>query len=438
MKSKYMTMKTKLQRRLYYSNKYSFLKSVIFLFFFINSITLIQAQSVLDTDIDFSINTIREINDTVFFTTEKGVYYNNGNKLKLYFSDFEIDREIKFTNEIFDIIKFHDNIYCFTSNSIININSKKKTNILIKDHKFIKTACVSNNFLYVALSEKYIYKYKEQNNRLQIIDTFIIDNKDINAMFCDTKNTVWIASNSGLFKIIFSNVEKIEGINEPVFCINQNKDDLFFGGSGIYWKKPKGEMFFLETTLCFDNNIKQIDFGKNNQMWFASEKVSGIIVDENKQKYNIIADTIAGLQSNYTTSIYAFKNKDSVYVGTEGKGVFVFNLKDLIITDTCSAILPCEEEQTPGVGTSKPKTHVLSETGEFRVFWNMYGVPDKLIVYEGRKAKIEKILFETDFVINAGKSKKIFSNERYITIKIIGNDGNKTTKWDYRIDCIEN
>ncbi len=426
----------KLPEKLFNLNSPRYIISLFFILILNNSLV---AQKTLNKEFEFSFNSLKSINDTLFFATEKGIYYLDDNKLELYYSSYYFDRiGLFFENEYFDLFEYKNSLYYITADSIISPYANKELFIESDNHKFLKKACVAGDYIFVALSEKEVFKLTVNNSgNLIVLDTFLLDNRDINNMYCDKDNTVWIATYSGLYSIKNSIMTKITQINEPVYCIAEKNDVLYFGGNGVLWKKQQDDVFFEEIPLCISNKIKYLDFGGDDQLWFVAEEIAGIICDGNKQKYCYLRDIYKNVKSIYGNSIKFTPNSGVAYITTDGKGVFSITADDLKIVDTCTEILPCQEEQTAGEGSGYPKTHIVSESGRFRVFWDMFDYADRLIVYEGRVPREENIIFDTDYVKNKGKSKMLNTTEKYITIRIIGNDSYNETKWNYHIKCME-
>ncbi len=95
-------------------------------------------------------------------------------------------------------------------------------------------------------------------------------------------------------------------------------------------------------------------------------------------------------------------------------------------------IKPCEEPQESGGYGVTVNVHSIGNKQTFNIHWDMYSIPDRLIVYCGAGSDKRKI-YDTQNPVSKKGSATFRCNKHYITVKIIG--PNEGTKWWYKIDC---
>lgn len=95
-------------------------------------------------------------------------------------------------------------------------------------------------------------------------------------------------------------------------------------------------------------------------------------------------------------------------------------------------VLPCESPQESGGQGVTVREHSIGTSHDFIIHWNMYNVPDQLIVYCGTGPS-KKQIFSTRGAVSGRGTANLHCSGNYITIKIIGQqDG---TQWEYDMDC---
>ncbi len=95
-------------------------------------------------------------------------------------------------------------------------------------------------------------------------------------------------------------------------------------------------------------------------------------------------------------------------------------------------VQPCEAPQESGGQGVTTKVHSIGNSHRFTITWDMYNVPDELIVYCGTGSNKKKI-FSTNGPVSGGGRASLYCAENYITIKIIGQQ--EGTQWKYQMKC---
>jgi len=95
-------------------------------------------------------------------------------------------------------------------------------------------------------------------------------------------------------------------------------------------------------------------------------------------------------------------------------------------------VYPCESPQESGGQGITERVHSIGNSKKFQLDWDMYSVPDQLIVYCGTGANKRQI-FTTRGPVSGKGSATLSCDQTYITIKVIGQQ--EGTQWQYRMNC---
>jgi len=95
-------------------------------------------------------------------------------------------------------------------------------------------------------------------------------------------------------------------------------------------------------------------------------------------------------------------------------------------------VLPCESPQESGGQGITTKVHSIGNSHRFKISWDMYNVPDQLIVYCGTGSN-KKQIFSTRGSVSGSGTAALYCKQNYITVRIIGPD--QGTQWKYEMDC---
>ncbi len=95
-------------------------------------------------------------------------------------------------------------------------------------------------------------------------------------------------------------------------------------------------------------------------------------------------------------------------------------------------VKPCEAPQESGGHGVSINVHSIGNSEKFTIRWDMYNVPDQLIVYCGT-GKNKKQIFTTKGPVSNGGSAELRCSSGYITVKIIGPE--EGTQWKYEMKC---
>lgn len=94
-------------------------------------------------------------------------------------------------------------------------------------------------------------------------------------------------------------------------------------------------------------------------------------------------------------------------------------------------VVPCDAPQESGGEGVTVKVHSVGTATKFVIKWDMYSIPDQLIVYCGTGSS-KKQLFNTKKAVSGSGQATLKCSSNYITVKVIGSDD---TQWEYQMEC---
>jgi len=94
-------------------------------------------------------------------------------------------------------------------------------------------------------------------------------------------------------------------------------------------------------------------------------------------------------------------------------------------------VVPCDAPQESGGEGVTVKVHSVGDATKFVIKWDMYSIPDQLIVYCGSGSN-KKQLYNTKKAVSGSGQATLKCSSNYITVKVIGSDN---TQWEYQMEC---
>lgn len=219
-----------------------------------------------------------------------------------------------------------------------------------------------NGRLWISMSDGGVDIYNPKN------ETFInlsnqnntiakgLNRLDIQTIYKDSKNNIWVGTwNSGLF-LLKNNHKKFININSSttnsIFKSNRimsfaedSKGTIWIGTflSGLYSYNPKNETFTHHNTSEFLNhnintsNIRKVLVDHNDYVWLGTR--TGLFkITNTKDKYKVISfnkkiNTPIGESTRPSLVFCLYEdNKNNIWIGTLGNGLFKYNTKKDSIT----------------------------------------------------------------------------------------------------------
>lgn len=149
---------------------------------------------------------------------------------------------------------------------------------------------------------------------------------DINAVLCDANETIWIGTTRGLNKIAKGKKWGSPLSLRQSTAIAQAENGIVVAGANEegntelwYYENYKHWRMLPIPSVLEDSRIADLEFDLNGVLWIASDVIVALnIADNSSQVYT----HQEGFESSYAICL-AVDKMNNVWVGTEGKGVFL-------------------------------------------------------------------------------------------------------------------
>ncbi|HRG01098.1 MAG TPA: two-component regulator propeller domain-containing protein [Bacteroidia bacterium] len=171
-----------------------------------------------------------------------------------------------------------------------------------------------------------------ENNQFKTINDFDFRHKYILSLYKDSRNTIWIGTNVGLYKyqngIIYEvkpvNELKQEGLEFLMLSISEDKDGSIWIGTehGIIKYEDKGVTIFNDKNNFVNKRILSIVKDVNKNLWFGSEE--GVYQYDYKTFTKISQKN--GLSSN-SVNLLQIDNNNRLIIGLN-TGIDILSLDD--------------------------------------------------------------------------------------------------------------
>jgi two-component system sensor histidine kinase LytS len=245
----------------------------------------------INTVVDFSIiNDLIFENNSFYVATNKGLWkLNSLNKPK--------EVEIIIKDQVTSLLKFQNKIIAATFQNglkIIDNNSVEKT---ITTHESVTSVKKLKNEIWVTSDENGIevftlpsFSFKQKINKYNSLET-----NNINTVFKDTQNTVWIASNNGLYQLKtvisnYSNSNKPVIYFENLFINNQNTDSILSAKNATTFSPSENNIsiYFKTVDLLNPRKIKyRYKLDNKFSSWSANNSVQFANLNAGKYTFEI-------------------------------------------------------------------------------------------------------------------------------------------------------
>jgi two-component system sensor histidine kinase LytS len=245
----------------------------------------------INTVVDFSIiNDLIFENNSFYVATNKGLWkLNSLNKPK--------EVELIITDHVTSLLKFQNKIIAATFQNglkIIDNNSVEKT---ITTQQSLTSVKKLKNEIWVTSDENGIevftlpsFSFKQKINKYNSLET-----NNINTVFKDTQNTVWIASNNGLYQLKtvisnYSNSHKPVIYFENLFINNQNTDSLLSAKNATTFSPSENNIsiYFKTVDLLNPRKIKyRYKLDNKFSSWSANNSVQFANLNAGKYTFEI-------------------------------------------------------------------------------------------------------------------------------------------------------
>lgn len=287
----------------------------------------------------------------------------------------------------------------------------------------------------------------------------VIDGKVIQTVFTNV-NGMALSPGEG----VFSNVRK--GINFTIQVSRQNYADTFCSENSSVWftLSDSDKVIFmrpLAQSLTFRDIDSKTGLGipaAKNEIYVNGKKLANPIYSDANGNFSVAGllpdDVISIVASKpgYNTNDYTIKDKkvsDLLNQPSENRHIPLKPIEQPTPPPPKPPqppqpqpepqpeplppqVFPCESPQESGGQGVTERVHSIGNSQEFVIEWDMYTVPDQLIVYCGTGPNKQQIFTTRGPVSNRGMA-TLRCKSNYITVKIIGQ--REGTQWTYRMNC---
>jgi len=285
-----------------------------------------------------------DLKDRVWIGTQKGISYFDYADSKIHQVSYATDKnQKKITASINSIaVGKNGSVYIATDENglfvVDNSTEIAKSIRLNKSANFtVKSVCIDENQdLWLSIKDVGLCRYSEKTNKIVLV------NKNITAVTTiinDTKNSLWIGTEGGLFSYQKNN-NKIERFKYRLSSDNvlgltiDKKNRLWIGtdGGGItIFDIAKQTVSYLtagkEKGLLSSNSIGAIYEDKEARKWIATLRGGVNIIDNVGGQFEEIQSNPYQkntLVSNFVLSFSEDENKN-IWIGTDGGGLSIWN-----------------------------------------------------------------------------------------------------------------
>ncbi len=184
--------------------------------------------------------------------------------------------------------------------------------------------------------------------------------------------------------------------------------------------------------IILDDETKQPISGAVVVLEYNSKKDSIKCNSEGKAIFKDIPD---GVLIKATIKSTDYKNLITEFTNVEEKIIYLSKNKSF---DVSEIPIPCGSmTESGGFGTTIKVYYLKKAKGKFKLFYNMYQLPDKLNIYNGRPSEMSEktLIFTTNKPVTNNKISYVnfSSSDSLITVEAIGI--NNKTRWIYKIFC---
>ncbi|OQY00998.1 MAG: hypothetical protein B6I20_08145 [Bacteroidetes bacterium 4572_117] len=204
-------------------------------------------------------------------------------------------------------------------------------------------------------------------------------------------------------------------------------------------KKPEQKIVIKDTVTIANYKISVKDKAKKNAI--ENVKVELVYADSSQIKFSnkmgeVNFTAIKNKKPlNVTISLLGFYSSTASFTAKTNTTLFI--TKDDSI-DVAQTYLACGElTQSAGFKTTIKTFKMKMEKGRFKLFFNMFNLPDQIDIYNGALHNIskEKLIYSSNKKIKGLKNTHVIFNspDSLITVQVTGSD-NKTS-WLYKVFC---
>jgi ligand-binding sensor domain-containing protein/signal transduction histidine kinase len=266
-------------------------------------------------------------NGNIWIGGPKGLSKFNGHKFQHYILQAPESPQANTVTEI--KTGNGDTMWCRAGGKLY-FAAKGKTHALqVPDSAARVTAVLPDgNNVWAATNTGTVFRYRGKKwDSLKISETALPNAPTVYSIYKDSRQTVWLTTNAGLFRITTFGIRPFTINNQPIYnlppLITATEDrsgSLWLGTtSGAIRLRDSSFTYYNKRNGFTDNNIFDAITDKEGNIWFASDG-QGVFRYSGAQF--TVLDESMGLPSGQITSIAASFGR--LYLGTYDAGLFVY------------------------------------------------------------------------------------------------------------------
>lgn len=317
---------------------YKFISIILFFIFSFIEYSFCQNARLFSIENGLSSNLVNRIyqdkNKYIWISTQNGMNKFDGIRFSQYYSNDKNLKSVinKGDNILFVIEDANQNLWIARNDGLARYNKETdefdEINFYVDDFKIFPYITsiveIDSTNLMIATSGYGIYSvninHKIVTNRDRIGSKIGVDAMTISTMYKDSMNNIWIATN--------------------------NKDLLRYNP-----KTKTSQKIKIDNTLHF-SKISSICEASNNDIYFAAFGCGILKYSSVNQKISLVENTNQ-LSDIYISTILYRSTENSIYIGTDGRGVKLLNIETNKLIDFAA--------NNQYVDFSKLKVHSLLE-----------------------------------------------------------------------------
>ncbi|WP_294082419.1 hybrid sensor histidine kinase/response regulator transcription factor [Proteiniphilum sp. UBA5384] len=272
-------------------------------------------------------------------------------------------------------------------------NANDHLRVQMEEKSVISTAVDQEQNLWIVTRTHGLKVWSPLEQRLRDIDmsSLFIEDKffqdRVNAIFIDSKNTVWLQTNGKIIRCRYSNNQLVR---DKTFNLGLNINSMTEDYFGTIWAAGSGEyLYFLNETDEFESiqlYPKSFNFTNglislsNGKLLIASFGRTLRIIDPRTKEMEEV-DILSHIHSGVFFPIAAYEDsRGDVWIGTYGNGLFRFSLRDKTIEPvkglTCNDVSSIIEDAQSNlwIGTLYGLSKYDSTTGQITSYYKNDGI----------------------------------------------------------------
>jgi len=290
-----------------------------------------QAENSIGSNV---IQAIKEDkNGNIWINTIGGIsrYHKRTGKFSRYFYKNTTSQKIS-ENEYELVVSREGDVFCYSADGILsryNFNTDKfSTYLKLRKQDGIQKMCFLGDVLWYLTNHQELVAADLKNNKLRTIKK-VGDQSGINNFFVVNGKVIYSTKNDRHFEIGSDYINRAINIaNRKIkaICWYQSNYVVAWENQGLslYTKDFKETRFLKNETKPLENlKITALNLGRDNVLWIGTDG-NGLIQIYPKENFFGLVTKINGKSINKPIRAFA-EESGNLWVGTKGNGVLIFN-----------------------------------------------------------------------------------------------------------------